>query len=278
MATNTEWAKRMIPVLIRWARSSWDKPHYYSNLSEAVGHHTNQIGRIMAIIQDILDELSLRTQKAIPTLNGLVRNKKSGLPSDGFDYVIEKYSELSEDSKKGEVNKLNYMAHLYDWDWVLEELQLEPDMIYAPEELDKKRITLKHGYGGEGAEHKALKNYVQQNPERFGIKRVLHSSTEKMLFSADRLDVYFETQSNKHIAVEVKPQTSPDEDVMRGIFQCVKYKAVMDAERVADYGNYDNEVILVIGGEMSMSNRQLASDLGIKYFDNVSIHNLTDIM
>lgn len=52
----------------------------------------------------------------------------------------------------------------------------------------------------------------------------------------------------------------------------------MDAERVADYGNYDNEVILVIGGEMSMSNRQLASDLGIKYFDNVSIHNLTDIM
>ena len=65
---------------------------------------------------------------------------------------------------------------------------------------------------------------------------------------------------------------------MRGIFQCVKYKAVMDAERVADYGNYDNEVILVIGGEMSMSNRQLASDLGIKYFDNVSIHNLTDIM
>lgn len=232
----------------------------------------------MAIIQDILDELSLRTQKAIPTLNGLVRNKKSGLPSDGFDYVIEKYSELSEDSKKGEVNKLNYMAHLYDWDWVLEELQLEPDMIYAPEELDKKRITLKHGYGGEGAEHKALKNYVQQNPERFGIKRVLHSSTEKMLFSADRLDVYFETQSNKHIAVEVKPQTSPDEDVMRGIFQCVKYKAVMDAERVADYGNYDNEVILVIGGEMSISNRQLASDLGIKYFDNVSIHNLTDIM
>ena len=66
------------------------------------------------------------------------------------------------------------------------------------------------------------KNYVQQNPDKFGIKRVLSSSTEKMLLSADRLDVYFETQSNMHVAVEVKPQTTPEEDVMRGIFQCVK--------------------------------------------------------
>lgn len=273
MATNKEWARKMIPVLIRWARSSWDKPHYYSNLSEAVGHHTNQIGGIMATIQDILDNLSLQKQKTIPTLNGLTRNKKSGLPSDGFDYVIENYSNLSEDSKMGEVNKLNYMAHLYDWDWVLKELQLEPDMIYVPDELDKKKVSLKHGYGGEGAEHKALKNYVQQNPDKFGIKRVLYSSTEKMLLSADRLDVYFETQSNMHVAVEVKPQTAPEEDVMRGIFQCVKYKAVMDAERVADYGRYENEVILVIGGEMSSSNKQLASDLGIKYFDNVTTIN-----
>ena len=273
MATNKEWARKMIPVLIRWARSSWDKPHYYSNLSEAVGHHTNQIGGIMATIQDILDNLSLQKQKTIPTLNGLTRNKKSGLPSDGFDYVIENYSNLSEDSKMGEVNKLNYMAHLYDWDWVLKELQLEPDMIYVPDELDKKKVSLKHGYGGEGAEHKALKNYVQQNPDKFGIKRVLYSSTEKMLLSSDRLDVYFETQSNMHVAVEVKPQTAPEEDVMRGIFQCVKYKAVMDAERVADYGRYENEVILVIGGEMSSSNKQLASDLGIKYFDNVTTIN-----
>jgi hypothetical protein len=47
----------------------------------------------------------------------------------------------------------------------------------------------------------------------------------------------------------------------------------MDAERVADYGRYENEVILVIGGEMSSSNKQLASDLGIKYFDNVTTIN-----
>ena len=72
----------------------------------------------------------------------------------------------------------------------------------------------------------------------------------------------------RHVAVEVKPSTAPEEDITRGIFQCVKYQAVMDASRVADYGNYDNEVILVLAGEMSKSNKQLAEDLDIKFIEN----------
>jgi hypothetical protein len=56
MATNREWAMKMIPVLVRWAQATWDKPHYYSNLTAAVGHKTNQIGAVMATIQDIIDE------------------------------------------------------------------------------------------------------------------------------------------------------------------------------------------------------------------------------
>ena len=82
MATNKEWAMRMIPVLIRWAQSSWDKTHYYSHLSKAVGHKTNQIGSVMGLIQDILDELKEKYgRNNIPTLNGLVQNKGTGLPS-----------------------------------------------------------------------------------------------------------------------------------------------------------------------------------------------------
>lgn len=42
----------------------------------------------------------------------------------------------------------------------------------------------------------------------------------------------------------------------------------MDAARVADYGNYDNEVILVLAGEMSKNNKQLAEDLDIKFIEN----------
>ena len=41
----------------------------------------------------------------------------------------------------------------------------------------------------------------------------------------------------------------------------------MDASRCADYGNYDNDVILVIAGTMSAQNKQLANDLSIHYIE-----------
>jgi len=93
------------------------------------------------------------------------------------------------------------------------------------------------------------------------------AKTEYDLLSGDRLDVYFECKKKKHVAVEVKPSTSPEGDVLRGIFQCVKYQAVMNAARVVDNDNYDNEVILVTAGELSSENKQIAIDLKINYKD-----------
>jgi hypothetical protein len=47
MATNREWAMKAIPLLVRWAQATWDKPHYYSDLKIAIGHNTNQLGRVL---------------------------------------------------------------------------------------------------------------------------------------------------------------------------------------------------------------------------------------
>ena len=263
MATNKEWAMRMLPVLIRWAQGAWDKPHYYSDLTAAVGHKTNQIGKVMGLIQDILDDLQKSSGMKIPTLNGIVLNKSTDLPSDGFDYVIKDYSKLSPDSKRGEVRKLNHEAHLYDWNWVLNALGLKPAKIFSSSDLAKMKAS-HHGFGGEGEEHKTIKAYICAHPECIGIKQVVLAKTEYDLLSGDRLDVYFECNGNRHVAIEVKPSTSSDSDITRGIFQCIKYQAVMDATRVADYGNYNNEVILAIAGKMSEKNRQLASDLAVR--------------
>ena len=63
MATNREWALKMIPVLVCWAQGAWDKPHYYSDLTAAVGHKTNQIENVMGIIQNIIDELQEQFDK-----------------------------------------------------------------------------------------------------------------------------------------------------------------------------------------------------------------------
>lgn len=268
--TNHDWALKMIPILVRWAQGAWDKPHYYSDLTAAVGHKTNQIGRVMGTIQDIIDDLQKQSGKKIPTLNSLVFSKSSDLPSDGFDYVIKNYSKLSSDSKKGEVRKLNLLAHEYDWVWVLEALGLQPAKIFSSDDLSKMKSS-NHGFGGEGKEHKAIKEYICSHPESIGLNKVILAKTEYDLLSGDRLDVYFESKGNKHIAVEVKPSSSPEYDITRGIFQCVKYQAVMDAARVADYGNYNNNVVLVIAGAMSEKNRQLANDLAIHVIENFQI-------
>ena len=137
MATYKEWAMKMIPVLVRWAQSSWDKPHYYSQLSKAVGLKTSQIGGIMGTIQDILDDVKEQTGwKDIPPLNGLVQSKETNLPSDGFDYIVPDYSKLSFASKKGEVHKLNEKAHKYEWARVLDFLNLKPAIIFEKEDLE----------------------------------------------------------------------------------------------------------------------------------------------
>ena len=259
----------MIPVLIRWAQSSWNKPHYYADLSAAIGYGSNQIGDVLGEIKDVLDEVQQKYKKKIPPLNALVQSKSTKLPSDGFDYVIPNYSKLSPASKAGEVAKLNQLAHEYDWDWVLKALELEPAVLFTAKEVKELKKKTHAGYGsGEGDEHMRLKLLIAQKPEKVGIKNVVFAENEHGLLSGDSLDVYFELKNGNRVAVEVKPSTAPNEDVTRGIFQCVKYKAVMDAMRVVDYGSYDNDTLLVIAGPISEANKRLANDLTIKYIEN----------
>lgn len=189
------------------------------------------------------------------------------MPSDGFDYVIPNYSKLSPDSKRGEVRKLNYEAHMYDWSWVLKELGLKPANVTTADKIEKIKKGV-YGSRGEGKEHKALKEFIAKHPESIGIKGVKLTQTEHGLLSGDSLDVYFECRKKQHYAIEVKPKASPEGDIIRGVYQCVKYKAVMDAMRVVDNDNYENQTLLVIAGEMTDLVKQIANDLGVKYVEN----------
>ena len=124
--TNKEWAMKMIPVLIHWAQYSWETPHYYSDLSNAIGHKTNQIGRPLKLVLDIINELAKEHHRAIPPLNSLVISKSSKLPGDGFSCVIANYDNISKEEQVSLTAKHRLLAHQYDWDWVLTALKLEP--------------------------------------------------------------------------------------------------------------------------------------------------------
>lgn len=272
-ARSRELVRIAIPVLVRWAKLGLTDKTYGDLIKEV--WHTNTssyIGSLLGNIEVVMRELRNITGKQdIPSLNALCKKPKVGIPSDGFDFVYPNYSKLSLPEKRVFVAGINNKAVEYKhWDWVLNELDLKPAVIFTDEELLGISKPI-YGGGGEGKEHKALKEYVAAHPETIGIKGVLAFDTEHVLPSGDRLDVYFELKNGERIAVEVKPSSSPDEDVSRGIFQCVKYKAVMEAVKTITYSNYEIKTLLVCGGLMSNQNKQLAEDLGAPYIDNYHI-------
>lgn len=263
------WVKKMIPVLVHWAQKSWDKPHYYSDLSKAVGYGSDQIGRFLGCIDDAIKSVG----KGIPTLNALVVNKNSGLPSYGFGYVDKDYDNYSNDKKKFVARYANKKAHDYDWDSVLAALHLKPFEVLNEEDFEtlRKKIGSKYGSGGESEAHRLLKEHIVKHPEKINISVELRNNeTEHSLLSGDRLDVYFETDKDM-IAVEVKSRISDEADITRGIFQCVKYKAILDAQQSLRHTNKNVDAILVLEGCLSEEQKRIVEELEIKVFEGFKV-------
>ena len=240
--------RKILPVLIGWAKRGFtDKT--YSDLSyEALGYKIySGIGLPLGCVYSILEKL--------------------GIPSDGLSWVLNGYEGKSYEKKEEIKSQKNLRATTYkNWDWVLHMLGLK-ECVITDEETSDISKAFSGGFGGEGEEHKALNNFIASNPSVLKHKIISKGETEHILLSGDRLDVFFKAEN---VAVEVKPKFSPEDDVTRGIFQCVKYKAVLEAESII-FGDYkDAEIFLVIGGKLSPKNRKIANDLGIKVYENIN--------
>ena len=121
----------------------------------------------------------------------------------------------------------------------------------------------KYGTGGESEEHKKLKGYAQEHPELFGVSRNAKSNVEYPLPSGDLLDVLFK-DGDKWTAVEVKSCRSDDNDLKRGIYQCVKYRAVLEAMKKAEKCPQNLEVFLLSEKPLPNSLKPLSKELKIK--------------
>lgn len=71
---------------------------------------------------------------------------------------------------------------------------------------------------------------MQNHPERIakGLRDV-EAETEVELLSADRVDVVYRSP-REVVTIEVKSRDSNWPDLRRGVYQCVKYRAVMEAQ------------------------------------------------
>ena len=103
----------------------------------------------------------------------------------------------------------------------------------TPEDIAKEPSSEKDGMlfgrSGEGENHRALRLWVHDNPGTLFPKLVgCVAETEYLLPSADRIDVLISTLDER-LAVEAKSRDSNEADLARGIYQCVKYRAVLRA-------------------------------------------------
>ena len=255
-----------IPILIRWAKSGTTTNTYGDLIKELGMTRFSGIGYVLGSIDDVLKALGKKINQDIPTLNALVCGK-NGLPSYGFEYINQQYPSMSIADQKLYVDGVNKKTVDYpNWDVVLQLLGLKPSIVTSAKDEDSIRSGKYHG-SGESPKHKALKEFIFAHPESIGIRNIVKSDTEYILLSGDRLDVYFEQQDGTRIAVEVKSAVSPDDDILRGLYQCVKYKAILNAENKA-HGNVSNtRSILVIECNLSESNQQVKDSLGINVIE-----------
>lgn len=90
----------------------------------------------------------------------------------------------------------------------------------------------KYGTGAEGEHHKALRLWVTDNPGKVGkgFSRA-RTETEFHLDSGDRIDAVYHLR-DRTIVLEVKSRISNEVDLRRGVFQCIKYRAVKSAMNI----------------------------------------------
>ena len=264
--------KKMIPILIRWAKQGLAKKTYNDMIKELGYTKYSGIGRQLGNIDSVFKFFTKVSGETIPTLNSLCKKQKTMLPSDGFKVVYSTYPNMSVSEKHIFVMGLDKRAIEYDhWDWVMKSLGLTPSEVNTEESEMLIRSGSLYGKGGEGDGHKKMKEYIFNHPESIKIRNVTEKSMEHILLSGDRLDVVFKKKDGSCFAIEVKPSSSPDADIMRGLYQCVKYKTIMDAEDKVHGKKGCNTAILVIGNSLSTENQIVRDVLGVTVIENFII-------
>jgi len=266
-------ARKVLPVLVRQADAG--KKIFYGHLAEELDMpNPRNLNYPLGSIGRTLQEMSKSLEGQIPSIQCLVVNQDTGLPGEGISEFISdenEFKKLSSKKKNAIVDGVLARVFAYDkWDFVLRELGLEA--VSIPETVTQEVLnSVSSGRvgGGEGNEHKKLKRHIRKHPESVGIKfRSLKAETEKGLPSGDSMDVSFE--NGRHwIGVEVKSKISNDGDIQRGLYQCVKYQAVMDAY-LSVLGQRKNvHVVLALGRGFPKRLVPVRNTLGVKVVENV---------
>lgn len=230
------WAREVLKYLVTHVKNfrGGKKYIYYGELAKAIHYPTpysgsvfaNNIGHTLGEMGHLIENEVIDGERP-PYIQALLVAVGSNLPGDGIKEFYRDYPNLPKDKKKDLIS-VEYQR-IFDfgsrWEKLLDKLGIKADKLDTP----GKNLELHNPYGSEGSpEHQALRDYIFNHPELFGCKPA-DKFREYPLKSGDSVDVVFETP-DEIIGVEVKSARSGYDDLERGIFQCFKYRAVMEAE------------------------------------------------
>ena len=269
-------ARAVLPLLVWLAKHG--KTISYGHLDREIvkrglGVHAMAInyGYPAGAIGNALIETEKEWGHPIPPLNALVVNAKDGLPGEGVNYYLKHYSgkdvnKMSKDEKKAVVKTIHKNIYAYKrWDELLKKYDIDGIVFDEPDEIARPS---RGGWSpeGESEEHKALKMFVAENPSAVGLPKNSKKGEREYLFaSGDKADVVFSTK-NGFLGVEVKSIISNDTDLNRGLFQAVKYQALLRSEQKAALSPPTARAVLVTERKLPISLQNLADILGISVY------------
>ncbi len=262
-----ERARAALPLLVRQAHAQ--QPIYYSDLASELGmRNPRNLNFVLGSIGQTMIDLSESWKDEVPPIQALVINKATGLPGEGVGLWLNErsFGALSNKQQRALVDAACLSIYTYpNWERVLAELSLRAAPAITESVL---KAACNFRACGESEAHRSFKEFVATNPKTVGLPKSAPATMEYCLPSGDRIDVLFEPPSEA-VGVEVKAALSDAADITRGLFQCIKYRAVLEAY-LASRGERPNaRAILALEGLLPPALVNLRNLLGIEVFQHV---------
>jgi hypothetical protein len=261
-------ARLALPLLVRQAQVG--EPIYYADLAAELDMpNPRNLNYVLGSIGQALNGLSKQWREKVPPIECLVINKNTELPGTGVGWFItgkDDFRKLSRSQQRRLiVAELQKVFAYRRWPDVLKAFGLK---LPKPDYRDIVSQASEFQGGSESEEHRRLKAFAAANPQLIGLPAGLTGITEYSLPSGDRLDVFFQ-HGDEWIAVEVKSRLSPEADITRGIFQCIKYRAVLEAYQASLELPQESRALLVLEEVFPKHLVPLKNVLGVEVLDRV---------
>jgi hypothetical protein len=262
-------ARLILPLLVRQALAG--QHICYGQIADELDIGHSYLGDHLGIIADALNALARQWGEEIPPIQALVLRKDTRLPGDSFGYGVPRlagYGSWPKQEKLQAVAREHAGIFNYDkWPAVLAALGLSP----AGPAVAAALLAAAAGRGsGEGERHRRLKEFVAANPALVDLPRSTPpGSLEYVLPSADAIDILF-INSKEHVAVEVKASNAGEADILRGLFQCVKYTALLKAVLAVKGERPVARAVLALEASLPEALIPVRNTLGIRVFEGIT--------